>query len=98
MSAGYPPFHAPDQMRTFEKITSGKYKFPTFFSNDLKDLVKNIIQVDLSKRYGNLQNGVKDIKEHAWFQNINWYAIFEQNIKPSFIPKRKNEGKFKNII
>lgn len=30
------------------------------------------VQVDLSKRYGNLIGGVGDIKGHPWFKNIDW--------------------------
>uniref|UniRef100_A0A1I8FQQ5 Protein kinase domain-containing protein n=1 Tax=Macrostomum lignano TaxID=282301 RepID=A0A1I8FQQ5_9PLAT len=35
---------------------------PSHFSSDLKDLLRNLLQVDLTKRFGNLKNGVNDIK------------------------------------
>lgn len=27
---------------------------------------------DLSKRYGNLKDGVNDIKKHKWFEGFRW--------------------------
>ncbi|CUT99588.1 cAMP dependent protein kinase catalytic subunit [Echinococcus multilocularis] len=64
MAAGYPPFYADQPIQIYEKIVSGKVRFPSHFSSDLKDLLRNLLQVDLTKRYGNLKNGVNDIKNH----------------------------------
>ncbi|KAG7214779.1 hypothetical protein INR49_010671 [Caranx melampygus] len=59
MAAGYPPFFADQPIQIYEKIVSGKVRFPSHFSSDLKDLLRNLLQVDLTKRYGNLKNGVE---------------------------------------
>lgn len=53
-------------------------RFPSHFSSDLKDLLRNLLQVDLTKRYGNLKNGVNDIKGHKWFATTDWIAIYER--------------------
>jgi protein kinase A len=52
LAAGYSPFYSPnsDPMVMFEKIVSGKYRMPQGFSLDLKNLVQNILQVDLTRR------------------------------------------------
>uniref|UniRef100_A0A914S8V4 AGC-kinase C-terminal domain-containing protein n=1 Tax=Parascaris equorum TaxID=6256 RepID=A0A914S8V4_PAREQ len=78
MAAGYPPFFADQPIQIYEKIVSGKVKFPSHFSNELKDLLKNLLQVDLTKRYGNLKNGVADIKNHKWFGSTDWIAIYQR--------------------
>ena len=36
----------------------GRFQFFLFKGIDLKDLLKNLLQVDLTKRIGNLKNGV----------------------------------------
>ncbi|KAI6181956.1 CAMP-dependent protein kinase catalytic subunit [Aphelenchoides fujianensis] len=91
MAAGYPPFFADQPIQIYEKIVSGKVKFPSHFSNELKDLLKNLLQVDLTKRYGNLKNGVADIKNHRWFQSTDWIAIYQRRITPpSFSSKAEN--------
>lgn len=56
-------------------------RFPSHFSSDLKDLLRNLLQVDLTKRYGNLKNGVNDIKNHKWFATTDWIAIYERKVR-----------------
>ncbi|EYC34243.1 hypothetical protein Y032_0001g321 [Ancylostoma ceylanicum] len=80
MAAGYPPFFADQPIQIYEKIVSGKVKFPSHFSNELKDLLKNLLQVDLTKRFGNLKNGVADIKNHKWFGSTDWIAIYQRKV------------------
>uniref|UniRef100_A0A8R1UB11 cAMP-dependent protein kinase catalytic subunit n=1 Tax=Pristionchus pacificus TaxID=54126 RepID=A0A8R1UB11_PRIPA len=87
MAAGYPPFFADQPIQIYEKIVSGKVKFPSHFSNELKDLLKNLLQVDLTKRYGNLKNGVADIKNHKWFGSTDWIAIYQRKILPPSFSK-----------
>lgn len=55
-------------------------RFPSHFSSDLKDLLRNLLQVDLTKRFGNLKNGVNDIKNHKWFATTDWIAIYERKV------------------
>lgn len=87
MNAGYPPFYAHDPMKIYEKIVVGKYKFAHHFGEELRDILKNILQVDLSRRYGNLKEGSMDIKKHRWFKSIDWIQIYQQKVVPSFIPQ-----------
>ena len=55
-------------------------RFPSHFSSDLKDLLRNLLQVDLTKRFGNLRNGVNDIKGHKWFATTDWIAIYQRKV------------------
>lgn len=61
-------------------------RFPSHFSSDLKDLLRNLLQVDLTKRYGNLKNGVNDIKGHKWFATTDWIAIYERKARAQWAP------------
>ncbi|UJR22575.1 hypothetical protein I4U23_025622 [Adineta vaga] len=92
MSAGYPPFFADQPIQIYEKIVSGRVRFPNHFSVDLKDLLKNLLQVDLTRRFGNLKAGVKDIKEHRWYKDIDFIAIYEKAIPAPFIPRTDKEN------
>jgi protein kinase A len=84
MVAGYPPFFAENPLQIYEKIVCGRIKFPSHFSAELKDLCSNLIQIDLTKRYGNLKNGVNDIKQHKWFSGVDWVALYERRVKAPF--------------
>lgn len=92
MAAGYPPFFADQPIQIYEKIVSGKVRFPSHFSSDLKDLLRNLLQVDLTKRFGNLKNGVNDIKGHKWFLSTDWISIYQKKIDAPFLPKCKGPG------
>ncbi|CAB1317379.1 unnamed protein product [Coregonus sp. 'balchen'] len=85
MAAGYPPFFADQPIQIYEKIVSGK------------DLLRNLLQVDLTKRYGNLKNGVNDIKGHKWFATTDWIAIYERKVEAPFIPKCRGAGDTSNF-
>uniref|UniRef100_A0A8C5S6C2 cAMP-dependent protein kinase n=1 Tax=Laticauda laticaudata TaxID=8630 RepID=A0A8C5S6C2_LATLA len=81
MAAGFPPFFADQPIQIYEKIVSGKVRFPSHFSSDLKDLLINLLQVDLTKHFGNLKNGVNDIKNHKWFATTDWIAIYQWKVE-----------------
>lgn len=96
MSAGYSPFSLgdPSQMELLEKICSGHFKIPSSFSSHLKNLIQNLVQIDLTKRYGNLKGGIEDIKNHHWFKSVNWIDLYNQTVKPPFVPKVSGPGDY----
>lgn len=69
-------------------LSSFQVRFPSHFSGDLKDLLRNLLQVDLTKRYGNLKNGVNDIKNHKWFATTDWIAIYQKKVRLLFCTER----------
>lgn len=58
-----------------------------FFSRKCKSLVKHLLRRDLSKRYGNLKNGVADIKNHRFFDKLNWQALLTKKLDVPYVPK-----------
>uniref|UniRef100_A0A182P2I0 cAMP-dependent protein kinase n=1 Tax=Anopheles epiroticus TaxID=199890 RepID=A0A182P2I0_9DIPT len=80
-----------------KQIVSGKVRFPSHFGSELKDLLRNLLQVDLTKRYGNLKAGVNDIKGHRWFASTDWIAVFQKRIEAPFIPRCKGPGDTSNF-
>ncbi|XP_074990165.1 cAMP-dependent protein kinase catalytic subunit alpha-like isoform X3 [Calonectris borealis] len=87
---GTPEYLAPE-------IILSKVRFPSHFSSDLKDLLRNLLQVDLTKRFGNLRNGVADIKGHKWFSTTDWIAIYQRKVEAPFVPKCKGPGDTSNF-
>lgn len=49
-----------------------------FFNAAVRKICFCYLQVDLTKRYGNLKNGVNDIKGHKWFATTDWIAIYQK--------------------
>ena len=97
MAAGLPPFMSDQPIQTYNKIVSGKIKYPSHFSNDLKEIVKNIIQVDVTKRFGNLKAGANDVKNHLFFKDTDWIALYNRKIPAPFVPKTKGPGDASNF-
>ncbi|XP_057652978.1 cAMP-dependent protein kinase catalytic subunit alpha-like isoform X2 [Diorhabda carinulata] len=90
MNAGYAPFASADVMKIYEKIIICKYKCPGTFTNDLQHLVQNVLQLDLSRRYGNLKNGTQDLKNHRWFKDTDFMALYNRQVEPPFKPALKS--------
>merc|ERR1712085_107579 len=97
MIVGYPPFVDEDPMGIYQKILSGKIVFPKVFNKEAKGLVKKLLTADLGKRYGNLKNGVDDIKQHKWFKDIDWNLLLEKKLPPPFKPAVKDKNDTSNF-
>ncbi|KAI5474528.1 cAMP-dependent protein kinase catalytic subunit [Pseudohyphozyma bogoriensis] len=89
MLAGYPPFFTEDAnpMRLYEKIIAGKVRYPSYFDPQAKDLLKSLLTSDITKRFGNLANGSRDIFSHSWFQEVEWERLYRKEIPAPYTPK-----------
>ena len=54
---------------------------------ELKDLLKRILMLNPSQRYGMLKRGALDVKEHPWFTGFDWKAFASGAMKAPYIPK-----------
>ena len=73
-------------MNIYRKIINTKPKYPDGFDSKLKSLVKHLLRRELSKRYGNLKNGAEDIKQHRFFDNIDFNDLLNGKYKPPYVP------------
>lgn len=55
--------------------------------NKIVRLIWVSIQVDLTRRLGNMHGGVDDIKKHPYYAKINWDALYSQTAVSPYIPK-----------
>merc|ERR1719276_340421 len=97
MICGQPPFCDEDPMGIYQKILAGKVYFPKYFDKNAKALVKRLLTADLGKRYGNLKNGVDDIKGHKWFKDINWRNLLDKQIPAPFRPVVRGDSDTSNF-
>ncbi|KAK4704175.1 protein kinase A, partial [Phenoliferia sp. Uapishka_3] len=99
MLAGYPPFFTEDSnpMRLYEKIIAGKVRYPAYFAPEAKDLLKSLLTSDITKRFGNLANGSRDIFEHSWFQEVDWERLYRKEIPAPYVPKVEGDWDASNF-
>ncbi|KAG0026328.1 camp-dependent protein kinase catalytic subunit [Podila clonocystis] len=92
MLAGYPPFYDDDLFKMCQKIVDGEMRYPKYFDSLAKDLLKRLLVADLTKRYGNLRDGCQDIRNHAWFEGVDWSMVLRREIAAPFVPDVKWDG------
>ena len=70
MLCGYLPFDDETEQKLFEKIIKGKFNLPNFLSNEVKDLLKLILNTNPYKRID-----INGIRKHAWYNKFNYEII-----------------------
>jgi len=73
-------------MNIYRKIINTKPRYPDGFDSRLKSLTKHLLRRDLSKRFGNLKDGAADIKNHRFFEDINYDDLLKKKLSPPYIP------------
>mgnify|MGYP002626745486 FL=1 len=66
MLCGHLPFYEEDNQLMYDKIIKGDYNVSNFLSEEAKDIIKKILEVDPKKRLS-----FEEIKEHPWFNIID---------------------------
>lgn len=97
MLTGLPPFYSADREELFNNIKFKVLKYPYFLSSTVKSLLDGLLEKDPEKRLGSGPTGTKEIKDHPWFQNVNWEAYLKKEVKAPFIPVVQNELDFSNF-
>ncbi len=78
------------------KISQGLYEIPQDISPSAADLIKKLLEVDPSRRLG--CNGIQEIKNHPFFQNVNWDELLCNNKKgPLNVTFAKDEIKLRAL-
>lgn len=90
LNKGKPPFTEKTHNAIYEKVKKCEYKVPSTFGTSLTDIVTNLLEVDVTKRLGCLQNESEDIKNHRWFSRVDWMKMYKQKYQAPFVPKYKD--------
>ena len=59
---------------------------PNNFSEEAKDLITKLLNIDPKKRIGAGPNGIEDLKKHKYFKRIDQKNLENKDITPPFIP------------
>lgn len=76
MLTGMPPFYTSNRSVLFDKIRKSAPLFPEYISKASADLILRLLVKDPDKRLG--VNGVDEIKNHFWFENVDWQLLEEK--------------------
>jgi serine/threonine protein kinase len=73
---GRTPFYSRERNEIYERIEKAPVFYPKDMSEDVQDLLKGLLERDVSKRLGAGKNGIADIKAHPWFAVIDWGDLY----------------------
>ena len=65
-------------MRIYEKIIEGRISFPEWIPPEVKDIVQQLCNKDLSARLGNMKGGGYEVMRHPFFKGIDWRELERQ--------------------
>ncbi|GAA5940927.1 uncharacterized protein JCM15063_000922 [Sporobolomyces koalae] len=86
MCCGWSPFYAEDTQQMYKLICFGKVKFPRgVIGEDGKQFVKGLLNRNPKHRLGATRDAA-ELKEHAFFKNIDWELLAQRAIPPPFKP------------
>eukprot|EP01134_Creolimax_fragrantissima_P007769 CFRG7769T1 len=97
MRCGHAPFYDASQMEMYKKIVEGRVVFPSHFKADEKEIVQAFLTGDLTRRLGNMKNGVGDIKNMKYFKDTDFGALYNLEITSPYIPKVGGDGDASNF-
>ena len=97
MTVGIDPFNDTDPMQIYQKILKGKVKYPKGMNKDVKSLIKHLLVIEITRRYGCLREGVKDIIDHKFFADFDWKGLLFKTLTPPYIPKVRNMSDTSNF-
>lgn len=80
MLSGRLPFAIKRGMKLSTRIYERGVEFPPNLTNEAIDLIKKLLIVDPQKRLGQGPDGSKNIKNHPFFNNINWEDAKRKNL------------------
>jgi len=86
MLTGLPPFYTRDREKLFNSIKFMDVTIPAYFSENAKSIVQAFFIKEPNDRLGSGVRGADEIKDHPWFADINWEALFTKSLEPPFIP------------
>ena len=90
MCSGAPPFYSNDMNIMYNNITKNQLMLHDYFSEELKDLLLQLLNKDPKNRIG--VTNKEDIKNHPFFKDINWEKLAKKEISlPIDLISMKNE-------
>uniref|UniRef100_A0A7E4VKD0 Non-specific serine/threonine protein kinase n=1 Tax=Panagrellus redivivus TaxID=6233 RepID=A0A7E4VKD0_PANRE len=84
MLTGGPPFRGDTRMETQDSILRKQPRFPRYIKPATQNLLYSMLRKKPEKRLGHA--GAMEIKEHEFFDGVDWEEALEQKLTPPFLP------------
>ena len=91
MLTGAPPFTGENRKKTIDKILKGKLFLPMYLTADARDLIRKLLKRQVKQRLGSGPTDAEQIKNHKFFEKINWNDVICRRTDPPFTPTLVSE-------
>ena len=91
MLMGRLPFAIKRGMKLSMRIYERKMDFSKRITDSAKDLVQKLLVINPKHRLGSGPNGTENVKNHPFFDGVDWDLAMKKQLKPPFIPKLKSD-------
>ncbi|RXI07543.1 hypothetical protein DVH24_005316 [Malus domestica] len=78
MLSGTSPFKDASEWLIFQRIIARDLRFPNNFSEEAKDLINRLLDLDPSRRPGARPDGYAALKMHPFFKGVDWKNLRTQ--------------------
>ncbi|KAL3523535.1 hypothetical protein ACH5RR_016369 [Cinchona calisaya] len=78
MLAGTSPFKDASEWLIFQRIIARDIRFPNYFSEEARDIIDRLLDIDPSRRPGAGPDGYSSLKKHPFFEEIDWKNLRSQ--------------------
>ncbi|KAL2324936.1 hypothetical protein Fmac_023994 [Flemingia macrophylla] len=88
MLSGTSPFKDASEWLIFQRIIARELRFPDYFSEEARDLIDRLLDLDPSRRPGAGPDGYAILKRHPFFKGVDW-----DNLRAQIPPKLALESR-----
>lgn len=99
MLSGSHPFKSKRKNRKeiFQQITDSPVNMLPGFSEDASDLISGLLKIDPDDRLGSSVKDAEEIKNHKFFENVDWDNVYKKQIPPPYQPWLAGSDDLRNI-
>lgn len=92
MLTGLPPFYnTSDREQMFKDIMQTEVVLPAYLSPEAQSLIHSLLCKDPAMRLGGSSRDAEEVKEHPFFQGLDWTLMLRRQVAPPFVPALDSE-------
>jgi len=82
-----------------KKILGYKFqpKIYPYLTSSAKDVLRKLLQGNVKDRLGHGENGAKAVKNHRFFDLVDWDDVIARKCEPPFVPQLEDENDISNF-
>ncbi|RWS17163.1 ribosomal protein S6 kinase 2 beta-like isoform X1 [Dinothrombium tinctorium] len=86
MLTGVLPFQGSNRKETMQQIMKAKLCMPQYLSPEAQSLLRCLFKRNPLNRLGSGPRGGQEVKEHSFFQTIDFDKLYKKEVIPPYIP------------